>query len=122
MFLRDVIILAGVIAMTVAVMASLMPVREGFLPVPQCTDCGFKLVGPYVVKQYGNYAALLLGGKEVARYAKAYYSPDVPLVPGENATCPAVWILDGVLYCGAANPRFGQRVYCASQTDGWTVC
>jgi len=110
---RDILIFAGLVALAAAVIASLFPVREGASPVPACSDCVFKLTGGYWIQQYGNYASLYLGTREVARYGWAYID-GFPLVVGEAVGCDPMYVhvLDGVAYvsCGGGSPTFGRRV------------
>jgi hypothetical protein len=112
---RDILIFAGLAALAAAVIASLFPAGEGASPVPACSDCAFKLTGGYWIRQYGNYAALYLGTKEVARYGWAYRADGRPLSIGESVTCGAtmyLWVLNGVAYvsCDGSPPRFGRDV------------
>ncbi|MGC9130000.1 MAG: hypothetical protein ACP5H5_00270, partial [Pyrobaculum sp.] len=112
--LRDIVIFAGLMAAAVAIITSLYPVREGPSEVPACSDCAFKLVGPYVVKQYDSYAAVESAGRQLARYGWAYYG-GYPLAPGQNATCGGVmylWVINGVVYvsCDGTPPRLGQFI------------
>jgi hypothetical protein len=113
---RDVLIFAGLAALAAAVIASLFPVREGASPVPACSDCAFKLTGGYWIRQYGNYASLYLGTREVARYGWAYnIAEERPLRIGENATCDTVmylWVINGVAYvsCDGKPPKLGRDV------------
>ncbi len=112
--IRDLVLFAALTALAAAVIASLFPVREGPAEVPACSDCAFKLVGPYVVKQYDSYAAIQLGGRQLARYGWAYVN-GMPLLPGENATCPTamyLWVAAGNLYvsCDGAPPKFGRFI------------
>jgi len=113
--LRDVLIFAGLVALAAAVIASLFPAGEGASPVPACSDCAFKLTGGYWIRQYGNYAALYLGTREVARYGWAYRADGRPLSIGENATCGTamyLWVVGGVAYvsCDGTPPRVGRDV------------
>lgn len=107
---RDLLIAASLVAVAVAVIATLFPVREGVSPAPACSDCAFKLTGPYVLAQYGNYAAIQLGGREVARYGWAY-AYGRPLRPGEAASCDPmfVYVIAGNAYvsCNATVPAIG---------------
>jgi hypothetical protein len=112
---RDVLIFAGLAALAAAVIASLFPVGEGVSAVLACSDCAFKLTGGYWIRQYGNYAALYLGTREVARYGWAYRADGRPLSIGENATCGSVmylWVINGVAYvsCDGSPPRVGRDV------------
>jgi hypothetical protein len=112
---RDVLIFAGLVALAAAVIASLFPAGEGASPVPACSDCAFKLTGGYWIRQYGNYAALYLGTREVARYGWAYRADGRPLSIGENATCGTamyLWVVDGVAYvsCDGSPPKLGRDV------------
>ena len=113
---RDVLIFAGLVALAAAVIASLFPVGEGASPVPACSDCAFKLTGGYWIRQYGNYASLYLGTREVARYGWAYRADEGrPLKIGENITCGTVmylWVFGGVAYvsCDGSPPRLGRDV------------
>ena len=111
---RDVLIFAGLVALAAAVIASLFPVWEGASPVPACSDCAFKLTGGYWIRQYGNYAALYLGTREVARYGWAYID-GFPLVVGEIVGCDPMYVhvLNGVAYVscrGVDGSAFGRRV------------
>ena len=112
-FLRDVLIFASLVALAAAVVASLFPVYEGVSPVPHCSDCAFKLTGGYRVVQYGNYASLYLGTREVARYGWAYVDGR-PLHIGENFICNPMYIrvFGGVAYisCRGEEPRVGREV------------
>jgi hypothetical protein len=114
--LRDVLIFAGLAAFAAAVIASLFPVGEGVSPVPACSDCAFKLTGGYWIRQYGNYASLYLGTREVARYGWAYnITEGRPLRIGENAACDTamyLWVVGGVAYvsCDGSPPRVGRDV------------
>ena len=113
--LRDILIFAGLAALAAAVIASLFPVGEGASPVPACSDCDFKLTGGYWIRQYGNYAALYLGTREVARYGWAYRADGRPLSIGENATCDTamyLWVINGIAYvsCDGTPPRVGRDV------------
>jgi hypothetical protein len=96
---RDVLVFAGLAALAAAVTASLFPVGEGASPVPACSDCAFKLRGGYWIKQYGNYASLYLGTREVARYGWAYVDGR-PLGVGETAGCDPMYVhvLNGIAY------------------------
>ena len=113
---RDVLIFAGLAAFAAAVIASLFPAGEVVTPVPACSDCAFKLTGGYWIRQYGNYAALYLGTREVARYGWAYnITEGRPLRIGENATCDTamyLWVFGGVAYvsCDGTPPKFGRNV------------
>jgi hypothetical protein len=113
---RDVLIFAGLAALAAAVIASLFPAGEGASPAPACSDCAFKLTGGYWIRQYGNYAALYLGTREVARYGWAYnITEGRPLSIGENATCDTamyLWVVGGVAYvsCDGTPPRVGRDV------------
>jgi hypothetical protein len=113
--LRDILIFAGLAALAAAVIASLFPVGEGASPVPACSDCAFKLTGGYWIRQYGNYASLYLGTREVARYGWAYRADGRPLSIGENATCGTamyLWVINGIAYvsCDGTPPRVGRDV------------
>jgi hypothetical protein len=113
---RDILIFAGLAALAAAVIASLFPVGEGVSAVPACSDCAFKLTGGYWIRQYGNYAALYLGTREVARYGWAYnITEGRPLSVGENATCDTamyLWVINGIAYvsCDGTPPRVGRNV------------
>jgi hypothetical protein len=111
---RDVLIFAGLMALAAAVIASLFPAWEGASPVPACSDCAFKLTGGYWMRQYGNYAALYLGTREVARYGWAYRADGRPLSVGENVTCDPMylWVIGGIAYvsCDGTPPKFGRDV------------
>jgi hypothetical protein len=112
---RDILIFVGLVALAAAVIASLFPAGEGVSPVPACSDCAFKLTGGYWIRQYGNYASLYLGTREVARYGWAYRADGRPLRIGEDITCsPAMylWVIGGVAYvsCDGSPPRFGRDV------------
>jgi len=113
---RDILIFAGLAALAAAVIASLFPVEEGVSSVPACSDCAFKLTGGYWMRQYGNYAALYLGTREVARYGWAYnITEGRPLSIGENATCGSamyLWVIGGIAYvsCDGTPPKFGRDV------------
>jgi hypothetical protein len=112
---RDVLIFAGLAALAAAVIASLFPVGEGVSAVPACSDCAFKLTGGYWIRQHGNYAALYLGTREVARYGWAYRADGRPLRIGENATCDTamyLWVFGGVVYvsCDGSPPKIGRDV------------
>ena len=72
---RDLLIFAGLVAIAAAFIASLFPVRQSFTPVPACSDCAFMLDGPYSIVQYGNYAALQLGQRQIAKYGWATTRP-----------------------------------------------
>ena len=110
---RDILIFAGLAALAAVVIASLFPVGEGASPVPACSDCAFKLTGGYWIRQYGNYAALYLGTREVARYGWAYVDGR-PLRIGENATCDPMYVhvLSGLAYvsCSDVTPTFRRWV------------
>jgi hypothetical protein len=111
---RDVLIFAGLMALAAAVIASLFPAGEGASPVPACSDCAFKLMGGYWIRQYGNYAALYLGTREAARYGWAYID-GFPLNIGEIVGCDPmyVYVLGGAAYVtcrGGEGPTFGRRV------------
>ncbi len=111
---RDVLIFAGLVALAAAVIASLFPVGEGVSAVPACSDCAFKLTGGYWIRQYGNYASLYLGTREVARYGWAYVDGRT-LGVGEAAGCDPmyVYVLNGMAYiiCRSGDgPTFGRRV------------
>jgi hypothetical protein len=110
---RDVLIFAGLMALAAAVIASLFPAGEGVSPVPACSDCAFKLIGGYWMRQYGNYAALYLGTREAARYGWAYVDGR-PLRLGEYVTCDPMYVhvLNGVAYvsCSNVNTTFGRGV------------
>ncbi len=113
--LRDILIFAGLAALAAAVIASLFPAGEGASPVPACSDCAFKLTGGYWIRQYGNYASLYLGTREVARYGWAYRAYGRPLRIGENATCGTamyLWVINGIAYvsCDGSPPRVGRDV------------
>jgi len=112
---RDILIFAGLMMLVAVVIASLFPVREGASPVSACSDCAFKLTGGYWIRQYGNYAALYLGTREVARYGWAYRDEGRPLSIGENVTCDTamyLWVIDGIAYvsCDGTPPRVGRDV------------
>jgi len=112
---RDILIFAGLVALAAAVIASLFPVREGASPVPACSDCAFKLTGGYWIRQYGDYAALYLGTREVARYGWAYRANGRPLEIGESVACGSamyLWVMNGVAYvsCDGSPPKFGRDV------------
>jgi hypothetical protein len=113
---RDILIFAGLMMLVAVVIASLFPVREGASLVSACSDCAFKLTGGYWIRQYGNYAALYLGTREVARYGWAYRVDEGrPLSIGENVTCGSVmylWVIDGIAYtsCDGSPPKFGRDV------------
>ncbi len=111
---RDVLIFAGLAAFAAAVIASLFPAGEGASPAPACSDCAFKLTGGYWIRQYGNYAALYLGTREVARYGWAYRADGRPLSIGENITCNPMylWVINGIAYvsCDGSPPRVGRDV------------
>jgi hypothetical protein len=112
---RDILIFAGLMALAAAVIASLFPVGEVVTPVPACSDCAFKLTGGYWMRQYGNYAALYLGTREVARYGWAYRADGRPLRIGENTTCGVamyLWVINGIAYvsCDGSPPRVGRDV------------
>jgi hypothetical protein len=110
---RDILIFAGLMALAAAVIASLFPAGEGASPVPACSDCAFKLTGGYWMRQYGNYAALYLGTREVARYGWAYID-GFPLSIGEIVGCDPMYVhvLGGVAYasCRGGDATFGRRV------------
>jgi hypothetical protein len=119
---RDVLIFAGLMALAAAVIASLFPVGEGVSAVPACSDCAFKLTGGYWIRQYGNYASLYLGTREVARYGWAYVE-GFPLSIGEIAGCDPMYVhvLDGVAYVtcrGGDGSAFGRRVL---RSPPWAV-
>ncbi|RFA95826.1 hypothetical protein [Pyrobaculum aerophilum] len=112
--IRDLVLFAALTALVAAVIASLFPVREGPSEIPACSDCAFKLVGPYVIRQYDSYSAIELGNRTVAKYGWAYVG-GMPLLPGENATCPTamyLWVVAGNLYvsCDGAPPKFGRFI------------
>jgi hypothetical protein len=111
--LRDLVIFAGLMALAAAVVASLFPAREGVSPAPACSDCALKLTGGYWIRQYGNYASLYLGTREVARYGWAYVDGR-PLSVGESVGCDPMylWVLDGLAYvsCNGNSPAFGREV------------
>jgi hypothetical protein len=112
---RDVLIFAGLAALAAAVIASLFPAGEGVSAVPACSDCAFKLTGGYWIRQYGNYASLYLGTREVARYGWAYRADGRPLRIGERITCGSamyLWVMNGVAYvsCDGSPPKFGRDV------------
>ena len=110
---RDVLIFAGLAALAAAVIASLFPAGEVVTPVPACSDCAFKLTGGYWIRQYGNYAALYLGTREVARYGWAYID-GFPLNIGEIVGCNPMYahVLGGVVYvsCSGVSPTLGRGV------------
>ena len=113
--IRDVLIFAGLAILAAAVIASLFPAGEGVTAVPACSDCAFKLTGGYWIQQYGNYAALYLGTREMARYGWAYRADGRPLEIGENAACDTamyLWVFGGVAYvsCDGSPPRVGRDV------------
>ena len=109
---RDILIFASLAFIAAAFIASLFPAREGVSPVPACSDCAFKLTGPFSIVQYGNYAAVQLGERQVARYGWAYVDGE-PLRPGDAATCHPrpmyVWVVGGVAYvsCTGEEPTVG---------------
>jgi hypothetical protein len=112
---RDILIFAGLAALAAAVIASLFPAGEGVSAVPACSDCAFELTGGYWIRQYGNYASLYLGTREVARYGWAYRADGRPLEIGENITCGTamyLWVFGGVAYvsCDGSPPRVGRDV------------
>ncbi len=112
--LRDILIFAGLVALAAAVITSLFPVWEGASPALACSDCAFKLTGGYWIRQYGNYASLYLGTREVARYGWAYID-GFPLNIGEIMGCDPMYVhvLDGVAYVscrGGDGSTFGRRV------------
>lgn len=91
---------AGVLILAAAIVASMWGVWEGPGEVPACTDCAFKLVGPYRVVQREGYAALVVGDVEVARYGWAYVDGR-PMRAGEALDCGAatyVAVVDGLLH------------------------
>lgn len=112
---RDLATFAGVAALAAAFIASLFPVHEGVADVPACSDCAFKLTGPYALVQQNDSAVLVLGGRVLARYAWAYYANGTALRPGENATCTPMylWIISGVAYisCRGEEPKIGRRLW-----------
>ena len=89
---RDILIFASLAFIAAAFIATFLPAQEGVSPVPHCSDCKFKLTGPYVVVQREGYAALVLGGREVAKYGWAYYEGR-PLVPGDVMGCNPMYVL-----------------------------
>ncbi|MEM4422062.1 hypothetical protein [Pyrobaculum sp.] len=103
---RDFLIFASLAFIAVAFIASLFPVREGVTPITQCSDCAFKLTGPYSIVQYGNYAAVQLGARQVARYGWAYVDGR-PLRPGDVASCYPqpmyLWVIGGIAYVSCAD-------------------
>ena len=113
--LRDILIFSSLVLIAVVFIASLFPVREGVSPVPACSDCAFKLTGPYSVVQYGNYAAVQLGERQVARYGWAYVDGQ-PLRPGDAASCYPqpmyLWVVGGIAYvsCSGAEPQLGNKI------------
>ncbi len=119
--IRDVLIFAGLAALAAAVIASLFPVGEGASPVPACSDCAFKLTGGYWIRQYGNYASLYLGTREVARYGWAYIDGR-PLGVGEAAGCDPLYVhvLNGIAYvsCSSVSPTLGKRVLPTAAAGG----
>jgi hypothetical protein len=119
---RDILIFAGLAALAAAVIASLFPVRDSASPVPACSDCAFKLTGGYWMRQYGNYASLYLGTREVARYGWAYVD-GWPLGVGEAVGCDPMYVhvLDGVAYisCRGGGSELGRRVL--SSVEGITI-
>jgi len=119
---RDVLIFAGLAALAAAVIASLFPAGEGASPVPACSDCAFKLTGGYWIRQYGNYASLYLGTREVARYGWAYVD-GWPLGVGATVGCDPMYVhvLDGVAYisCRDGGSILGRRVL--SSVEGLTI-
>ncbi len=114
-FLRDILIFAGLMALAAAVIASLFLVGEGPSAVPTCSDCAFKLVGEYRIIQYGNYASLYLGTREVARYGWAYVEGK-PLRTNEMYSCAPepmyVWVFGGVVHisCRGLEPKVGREI------------
>jgi hypothetical protein len=119
--IRDILIFAGLAALAAAVIASLFPVGEGVSAVPVCSDCAFKLTGGYWIRQYGNYAALYLGTREVARYGWAYRADGRPLRIGESIACGTamyLWVINGIAYVSCDSqvkvdgspPKFGRDV------------
>jgi hypothetical protein len=117
---RDVLIFAGLAALAAAVIASLFLAGEGVSAVPACSDCAFKLTGGYWIRQYGNYASLYLGTREVARYGWAYVDGR-PLSIGESIACGTamyLWVINGIAYVSCDSqaevdgspPRFGRDV------------
>jgi len=120
--LRDILIFAGLAALAAAVIASLFPAGEAVTPVPACSDCAFKLTGGYWIRQYGDYAALYLGAREVARYGWAYVDGR-PLSVGESAACGSamyLWVINGIAYASCSNtpPKFGRDVLNISDFPG----
>jgi len=120
--LRDILIFAGLAALAAAVIASLFPAGEAVTPVPACSDCAFKLTGGYWIRQYGDYAALYLGAREVARYGWAYVDGR-PLSVGESAACGSamyLWVINGIAYasCDGSPPKFGRDVLNISDFPG----
>lgn len=103
---RDVLILAGLMALAAAVVASLFPAREGVSDVPACTDCLLKLRGGYAVVQEGDSAVLYLGTREVARLGWAYYGGR-PLSVGDRVVCDPMYLY---LAAGVAYVSCGEEV------------
>ncbi|AFA38758.1 hypothetical protein Pogu_0731 [Pyrobaculum oguniense TE7] len=110
--LRDILIFAGLAMIAAVFIAALFPVQEGISPVPACSDCAFKLAGPYSIVQYGNYAAIQLGERQLARYGWAYMDGR-PLRPGYAASCHPrpmyLWVVGGIAYvsCAGEEPIVG---------------
>jgi len=112
-FLRDIIIFAGLMALAATVISSLLPVDEGVSAVPTCSDCAFKLAGEYRITQHDNYAVLYLGTKEVARYGWAFVNGR-PLRVDESISCNPMylWVFSGIVYisCDGDPPKIGRRI------------
>jgi hypothetical protein len=115
-------------AMAAAVIATLLPAREGVSAVPACSDCAFKLTGEYIIVQHGSYASLYLGTREVMRYGWAY-AGGRPLREGESVACSPMYVrvVGGIAYvsCSGAPalpsetaPRLPLRS-CSPYAYGW---
>ncbi|MEM4437663.1 MAG: hypothetical protein QW680_03405 [Pyrobaculum sp.] len=114
MFIRDVLIFAGLAAMTAAIVASFLNTWEGHFYVPICTDCVYKLPGVYKVIQLDKAYLIDGGGRAVAVYAWAYLI-NTPLRHGEVVKCREtmyIWVINGVAYvsCNGTQPVVGQSV------------
>ncbi|MEZ0319999.1 MAG: hypothetical protein ABWK05_08435 [Pyrobaculum sp.] len=112
---RDLVIFAGLAALATAFIASLFPLYDGVSKVPACSDCAFKLTGPYVLVQKNDSAVLMLGSRVLAQYAWAYRVDGTAFRVGENASCSPMylWIIDGAAYvsCTGEEPKIGRRLW-----------
>lgn len=111
---RDLVIFAGVAAMAAVFIVFLLAVHEGAFVAPACSDCAFKLTGPYVLVQHNDSAVLMLGSRVVVKYVWAYHTNGTAFRVGEKAACSPMylWIISGVAYvsCTGEGPKIGRKL------------